>query len=167
VYSAIFLARRNMRARRGRTLLTLLGIILGVAVVLAIQVTNQTTLDSLRRVFDRTTGKASLVVIPVNENRQPLDDDVLRNVEREPGVLAAVPSLRMRTLLASDVGSWQIAFNMSGIAAGNFFQLYGIDPQLDPQVRLYALTAGRMPRPEKYELVIPEKTAREKDLQVF
>jgi putative ABC transport system permease protein len=166
VYSAIFLARRNMRARRGRTLLTLLGIILGVAVVLAIQITNQTTLDSLRRVFDRTTGKASLVVIPVNETRQPLDDDVLDKVEREAGVQAAVPSLRVRTLLASDASSWQIAFNMSGIAAGNFFQLYGVDPEMDPQVRVYALSAGRMPRPEKYEVVIPEKTAREKDLQI-
>ena len=79
---------------------------------------------------------------------------------------AAVPSLRIRTLLASDAGSWQIAFNMSGIAAGNFFQLYGIDPELDPQVRVYALSAGRMPGTDKYEVVIPEKTAREKDLQI-
>ena len=35
-----FLARRNMRSRRGRTLLTLVGIILGVAVVLAVRITN-------------------------------------------------------------------------------------------------------------------------------
>jgi hypothetical protein len=118
---------------------------------------NQTTLDSLRRLFDRTTGKASLVVIPVNEERQPLDDGVLSKVEREPGVQAAVPSLRVRTLLASDAGSWQIAFNMSGIAAGNFFQLYGIDPELDPRVRVYELSARRMPKTEKYEVAIPEK----------
>ena len=166
MFSAIFLARRNMRGRRGRTLLTLLGIVLGVAVVLAIQITNQTTLDSLRQVFDRTTGKAGLVVISVNEERQPLDDAVLSKVEREVGVLAAVPSLQVRTLLASDANSWQIAFNMSGIAAGNFFQLYGIDPELDPQVRVYVLSAGRMPKAEKYEVAIPEKTAREKDLQI-
>ncbi len=49
MFSTIFLARRNMRAHLGRTFLTLLGIILGVAVVLAIQVTNQTTLELIAR----------------------------------------------------------------------------------------------------------------------
>lgn len=166
MFSVIFLARRNLRARRWRTLLTLLGIVLGVAVVLAIQTTNQTTLDSLRRVFDRTTGKASLVVVPVNKNRRPLDDDVLAKVERQAGVKIAAPSLQARTLLLDDAASWQIAFNMSGIAEGNFFLLYGIDPALDPQVRVYVLSAGRMPKAEKYEVVIPEKTAREKNLQI-
>jgi len=37
VFSAIFLARRNMRGRRGRTLLTLLGIVLGVAQTIGAQ----------------------------------------------------------------------------------------------------------------------------------
>ena len=55
-FTPFFLAQRNMRTRWGRALLTLMGIVLGVAVVLAIQMTNQSTLDSIRQVFDQATG---------------------------------------------------------------------------------------------------------------
>jgi len=113
-----------------------------VAVVLAIQITNQTTLDSLRKVFDRTTGQASLLVVPVNEKKRPLDESVLAKVVRIEGIDVAAPSLRSRTLLASDASSWQIAFSMSGIAAGSFFQLYGVETGIDAQVRVYILDSG-------------------------
>ena len=146
--------------------MTLLGIILGVAVVLAIQITNQTTLDSLRKVFDRTTGQANLLVVPVNKNKHPLDEAVLAKVARSEGIEVAAPSLRSRTLLASDASSWQIAFNMSGIAAGNFFQLYGVEPENDAEVRVYILSSGRMPKLHKYEVAIPEQFAAEKKLQL-
>jgi len=164
--TTIFLALRNLRAHRGRTFLTLLGIILGVAVVLAIQITNQTTLDSLRKVFDRTTGQANLLAISANENKRPLDQSTLAKLARQPGVEVAAPSLRSRTLLASDAASWEIAFSMSGVAAGNFFQLYGVEPGLDVQVRVYVLSSGRMPKPDKYELIIPQQFAAEKNLQL-
>lgn len=166
MYTPFFLARRSMRSRPGRTLLTLLGIVLGVAVVLAIQVTNTTTIDSLRQVFDRAAGQAALIVVSPNPVEQPLDEDVLSRVERSPGVLAAAPSLRARTLLAADASGWQIGFSMTGIAEGSFFQLYGIDPGLDPQVRVYILSAGRMPRPGTYEAVLPESTAQSKHLSI-
>ena len=164
--ASIFLARRNLQTHRWRTFLTLLGIVLGVAVVLAVQITNQTTLDSLRAVFERTTGQASLLITPINENKAPLDEAILGNAERIEGVEVASPALRVFTLLASDAGSWQIAFDMSGIAAGNFFQLEGIDPELDPQVRVYLLKAGRLPKAEKYEVVIPAQFGEEKNLEI-
>ena len=166
ITTPLFLARRNMRSRRGRTLLTLLGIVLGVAVVLAIQITNQSTLDSLRQVFDRASGQADLLVVPLNENGRPLDETLLARLAKADGVQLAAPSLHVRTLLASQAESWQIAFNMSGIAAGNFFELYGVDPELDPQVRVYELAAGRMPRPQKYEILIPEKLAADEGLDI-
>ena len=159
-----FLARRNLRARRGRTLLTLLGIVLGVAVVLAIQVTNQSTLDSLRQTFDRTTGQASLVVTPANPGAEKLDQETLYRVEDVQGVLTAAPSVQVQTLLASEAESWQIALSMTGIASGNVFLLYGVDPELDTQVRAYNLSAGRMPVMGEYEAVLPEEYALEKRL---
>jgi putative ABC transport system permease protein len=166
ITTPFFLARRNMRSRRGRTVLTLVGIVLGVAVVLAIQITNQSTLDSLRQVFDRASGQADLLVVPLNENARALDEALLERLMKVDGVQLATPSLHVRTLLASDAESWQIAFNMSGIAAGNFFELYGVDPELDPQVRVYELKFGRMPRPEKYEILIPEKLATDEGLEI-
>jgi putative ABC transport system permease protein len=164
--SPIFLARRNMRSRPGRTLLTLLGIVLGVAVVLAIQITNQTTLDSLRRVFDRTTGQANLLVVPGDADGRAIEIELWQKVEKEPGVQVAAPTVQVRTLLASQAKSWQIAFSMSGIAEGNFLILYGIEPELDPQVRVYELSAGRLPKVGKYEAAISQKMADENDLQI-
>jgi len=161
-----FLARRNLRARRGRTLLTLLGIVLGVAVVLAIQVTNQSTLDSIRHTFDRATGQAGLVVIPTNPGAQRLDETTLFRSEKEQGVLAAAPSVRVQTLLSSEAESWQISLSMTGVAAGNVLMLYGIDPKLDPQVRVYQLARGRMPVEGEYEVVVPEAYAAEKKLSL-
>lgn len=161
-----FLAQRNMRTRWGRTLLTLLGIVLGVAVVLAIQMTNQSTLDSIRQVFDQATGQASLVVVPANRGADKLEEDTLFRAEKFQGVLAAAPSVRVQTLLASEAKSWQIAFSINGIAAGNLLVLYGVDPDLDTQVRVYKLAAGRMPLSDEYEAILPEKYATEKKLAI-
>ena len=161
-----FLALRNMRTRLGRTLLTMAGIVLGVAVVLAIQVTNQSTLDSIRRMFDRAAGQAHLLVIPTSQGGEALNESLLPLVANTRGVQLAAPSLTVQTLLASEVDSWQIAFSINGIAAGNVLQLSGVDAELDPEVRLYVLTAGRMPENDRYQAVLPEKYAVEKGLQI-
>ena len=58
----LILAIRNMRIRWMRTALTCLGIVLGVAVILAISITNDSTLKSIRNVFDEASGKANLLV---------------------------------------------------------------------------------------------------------
>lgn len=162
----LFLAWRAIRTRRARTLLTMLGIVLGVAVVLAIQITNQSTLDAIRQVFDRTTGQAGLSVVPVNQGAERLDERVYDDVSGAPGVQVAAPLMRVQTLPAREAQSWQIAFSMSGITPGNLFLLYGIDPDLDPQVRVYELSTGRMPSPGAYEAILPAKYAADKGLDL-
>jgi putative ABC transport system permease protein len=160
----LFLAARNMRARRWRTLLTLMGIVLGVAVVLAIEITNESTLDSLRQVFDRATGTANLLVVPADESREPLEAALLGRVAAQEAVEVAAPSIQARTLLAGDAENWQIAIDINGLASGNLLQLYGIDPILDPQVRVYLISIGQMPLPGEYQVALPEKLARDKGL---
>jgi putative ABC transport system permease protein len=161
------LALRNIRTRPGRTLLTLLGIVLGVAVVLAIQITNQSTLASLRQIFDRAAGGASLVVIPSSSySRAGLNVDLLTVLEGEPGVTAAAPLLRRQTMLASEVSSLDFDLTIDGIAAGRILQLYGVDPQLDPQVRVYDLSAGRHPQAGRYEVTLPVGFANDRRLEV-
>jgi putative ABC transport system permease protein len=147
-------------------LLTLIGIILGVAVVLAVQVTNQSTLDSIRRVFDRAAGQANLLIVPVNQGGDVLEEDLLAQVERAGGVEVAAPSVKVQTLLASEAESWQIAFTINGLASGNVLDLYGVDPILDPQVRIYQLAAGRTLEPEAYEVLLSEKFAEGKGLRL-
>jgi len=161
-----FLALRNMRTRLGRTLLTVVGIVLGVAVVLAVQVTNQSTLDSIRRVFDRAAGQANLLIVPVNQGSDVLEESLLAQIERADGVEVAAPSVKVQTLLASEAESWQIAFTINGLASGNVLDLYGVDPILDPEVRVYQLFEGRAPEPEAYEVLVSRKFAQEKGLQI-
>jgi putative ABC transport system permease protein len=161
------LALRNIRTRPGRTLLTLLGIVLGVAVVLAIQVTNQSTLESLRQIFDRSAGQANLVVIPArNTSRAALDEDLLPVLEGERGIAAAAPLIRRQTTLASEVSSLDFDLTIDGVAAGRILQLYGVDPELDPLVRVYELSAGRMPDDGRYEVLLPRKFVDEKRLRL-
>jgi putative ABC transport system permease protein len=53
----------EMRRRPGRTLLTLLGIVIGVAAVVAISVTNTTTHQAYRDMFESLAGRAALEVV--------------------------------------------------------------------------------------------------------
>ncbi|MBM3143856.1 MAG: ABC transporter permease [Chloroflexi bacterium] len=161
-----FLALRNMRTRIGRTLLTLMGIVLGVAVVLAIQITNQSTLDSINQVFDRAAGQADLLVVPALGGQDKLDEALLPQTQALDKVQTAAPSIQVYTILAMDAESWQIDFTVTGISAGNSLQIYGIDPILDPQVRVYEIEVGRLPKPEAYETVIPASYAEEKGLKL-
>lgn len=166
-FPSFSLAFRNIHTRRWRTLLTLLGIVLGVAVVLAIQITNQSTLASLRQVFDRAAGQANLLVAPSNTRPENvLDEEAIFRVEHEPGVLQAAPSLNVYTLLASEAGSYDFNLTIDGVAAGTLLQLYGIDPGRDPEVRVYAMADGRLPEEDRYEAAVTEKYAGEKGLRM-
>jgi ABC-type antimicrobial peptide transport system permease subunit len=76
------LAFRNLTTRKLRTLLTLMGIVLGVAVVLAINITNDSTLDSIRTVFDEASGKAHLVITDNSALPEAFSISVLKQVQR-------------------------------------------------------------------------------------
>ena len=58
------LAFRNLWTRKTRTLLTALGIVLGVAVILAINIANSSTLASINKIFDEAWGLVDLVIVP-------------------------------------------------------------------------------------------------------
>ena len=165
-FTPFSLAWRNMRSRRGRTLLTLLGIILGVAVVLAIRITNESTLASIRNVFDRATGSASLLVVARNPNQETLSEDALERVADFPGVETAAASLIANSFLAAEADSWELQFSVQGVAEGSVLRVYGIQPESEAQVHVYELTAGRLPEEDTYEAALPETYAQEKGLTI-
>nr|MBI2904573.1 ABC transporter permease [Chloroflexota bacterium] len=160
----LLLAVRNMSARWMRTLLTCLGIVLGVAVILAIAVTNDSTLLSIRNVFDEASGKANLLVQSSSADGGGFDQSALPRAQSTAGVVASAPAVSAFTLLASDAENWQIAFGIGGVASGSSLQILGVDPDIDQQVRQYDLTAGRWLQADAYEAVITEKYAADKHL---
>ncbi len=56
------LAFRNLWVRKSRTLLTLAGVALGVALVLAVSITNASTRQSFEDFFAQASGNASLTI---------------------------------------------------------------------------------------------------------
>ena len=160
------LALRNMRARWMRTALTGLGIMLGVAVILAIAIANASTLRSIRAVFDEATGRANLVVLPSTASGEGLAGGTLARVAAVEGVAAAAPAAQAITLLAREAENWQIAITINGQAAGNNLVLLGVDPRLDRQVRQYDLTAGRWLESDAYEAILTDKFALDRGLAV-
>lgn len=163
------LALRNMRTRLWRTALTTIGIVLGVAVVLAIQITNDSTLESIRQVFDRAAGRANLLIVAPgsgSESTSAFEQEILEDLEREAQVQVAAPSVRVQTTLAGETDQTNFDFTITGVSSGSILEVYGIDPELDPQVRVYELAAGRFPAPGAYETLLTEEYAAEKNLEI-
>ena len=136
------LALRNMRERPIRTMLTALGIVLGVAVVLAVSITNESTLASIRSIFDQAAGRADLTIASSGVIGDSFSDGALARVRRVPGVQLAFPVVSGRTLLASEVDKWGLDVSVGGTRTANDLLLFGIDPAQDRQVRDYDLMAG-------------------------
>ncbi len=148
---AIFrLALRNLFARKLRTLLTLGGIVLGVAVVLAINITNDSTLDSVRTVFNEASGRANLVITDSSAVPEDFSPGVLRQVERTPGVAAAAPSVNRTTLTVQQAAEWGLALSVAGAAGANDLLVMGVQPDVDRTVRDYEIVDGAwLPQKER------------------
>ncbi len=80
---AAYLARE-----KGRTLLTVLGVALGVAVLVAIDLANESAVASFRRTMDEVAGRAQ---ITVRGNGSGLRPEVLSVIASTPGVASASP----------------------------------------------------------------------------
>ncbi|MFQ6015348.1 MAG: ABC transporter permease [Anaerolineae bacterium] len=162
------LAFRNLRVRFIRTLLTIMGIVLGVAVILAISITNQSTLDSIETVFDEASGKAHLVVEESSTTGEGFEQSVAERVETIEGVEVAVPSATARTLLASQTEEWQWNIAIGGGGRGNDLLLLGIDPALDREARVYLMVAGQFLKPgdDSYTVVLVKDFADDEGIEV-
>ncbi len=136
------LAVRNLVTRKSRTVLTVGGIVLGVAVVLAVAITNESTLASIHRIFDEASGRASLIVTSDSAIGDAFDADTLVRTTRLPGVEQVAPSVTHRTLLVDDVGSWDVQVSVAGARSTNDLLLFGVDPEIDRSMRDYEILAG-------------------------
>ncbi|MFQ5944833.1 MAG: FtsX-like permease family protein [Anaerolineae bacterium] len=158
----------GLRARPGRTLLTIAGIALGVSVVLAIQITNQSTLASVERVLEEASGRAHLQVESAALTGEGFGEEVLNDVARVPGVELAVPSLSAPTLLAEDADQWEPSFVLGQGFVPNILQLYGVNPALDPEARVYRMVEGSFlaPGDDSRVMVITDRFAERKGVSL-
>ena len=125
------LASRNLRARKARSLLTSVGIILGVAVVLAVAVTNASTLSAFQEMVDSLSGKSDLLVNAPTGKGMPRS--YLNGIRRFRDVSVAAPGILAPTTLI--VGSKKATLDVAGI-----------EPGTDRKLRSYSVKSGRFLR---------------------
>jgi putative ABC transport system permease protein len=156
---------RSLSTRRMRSILTLFGIVIGVACIFAINFTNENAYRSITSLFEGTTGRVSLE-IRSSANVGGLPQDLLEQVSSSDGVDKAVGFLKLPAALP-DEDQEQIDLNFFGTGAGGLM-LHGIDPILDKELRDYTLTDGRFLKAnvEQNEVVLVESFAQENNLSV-
>ncbi len=118
---------RELRRRPGRTVLTLLGIVIGVAAVVAVSVAASTAGTAFQDMFAAVGGRASLEVVAHGQGG--FDGSVAASLEAVPGVKAAVPAVQEQAALLGGKGRVTVL-------------VMGVDPVRDRLVRDYAVQSG-------------------------
>jgi putative ABC transport system permease protein len=167
LYQIRLLSLRSMRVRSTRFLLSTFGIVLGVAVILAITVTNQAALDSIVELFANTSGRSNLVVSSANLDGAGFPDRILRSVSNHPEIAVAAPVLQANTISTGDVPPDQLGLGLLGTSAGGL-RLHGIIPEMDRRVRDYRLAKGTFlsDDPDAREIVLVEDYAEDQEVGV-
>lgn len=122
---------REITRRPGRTLLTFLGIVIGVAAIVGVSVTIGMTRTVYRDMFDTLTGKASLEV--VSDDQRGFDAVVAESIAQVEGVIAAVPVIQQPAAFKK--------MGEDGKGASGVIVL-GVDPELDTAARDYVYRSG-------------------------
>lgn len=118
----------EVRRRPGRSLLTLLGIVIGVASTVAITISIQTASGAHRDLYDTVGGRAALEVVA--PGLEGLDENLCERLAKVPGVKAAVPLIQSPAALVGRSGPVPV-------------MVLGIDPVRDEATRRYHLRDGR------------------------
>jgi putative ABC transport system permease protein len=160
---------RSIKAHRLRFMLSTFGIVLGVAAMLAINVTNQTALESIQELFQSTSGNAKLTVTSADaESSQGFPEKVRVTVENTAGVKMVAPLIKAQTKLSEDSDSEQLALSMFGANIAGEIEVYGIIPDIDRKVRSYKLTDGHFLSsfPSVREIVLVDEYAEDKEVGI-
>jgi putative ABC transport system permease protein len=148
-------------------MLSMFGIVIGVATLLAINVTNQTALDSIVKLFSDTSGKAKLSVISTDSDNKGFDEALATSIQNNPQVSIASPILKTTSDLADTETATSLDLGLFGTGGGAIL-IHGILPEMDTQVREYKLSEGGFLGADgaKDEIVLVEDFAKENDLDV-
>ncbi|MBI3748747.1 MAG: ABC transporter permease [Chloroflexi bacterium] len=151
------LAWRSLRARTLRSLLSGLGVALGVAVLFAGLATNAGIDSSVNSTVRDLVGRADLRVAAFGEHG--LTPETVRAIKETPGVEVIAPALQRRIYLGPDIDAGQ--------ALPPPVTVLGIDPVAEPQLHDLHLIAGSLLRePTEPSALISEQLANEDGLTV-
>jgi putative ABC transport system permease protein len=156
---------RSLSTRRMRSVLTLFGIIIGVACIFAINFTNENAYQSITNLFEGTSGRVNLEVRS-SANVGGLPEEKVAEVAAEEGVALAAGIIKMPAALP-DEEKEQVDLNFFGTSSGGLV-LHGIDPLLDMKLRDYNMTEGEFltDDPDEHEIVLVDSFAKDNDIEL-
>src|SRR6266566_9117176 len=129
------LAWRGLADRPLRTILTVAGVALGVAIITATLIANQAATEAVQRATAELFGRASLRVRAFND--EGLTPRAVTLINGLPGVAAAAPVAERRLTMSTLPSQHEQVFTLLAI---------GVEPAGEPKVRTYDLVSGRFLR---------------------
>ncbi|MBU6153598.1 MAG: ABC transporter permease [Bdellovibrionales bacterium] len=124
------LTLNQLKTRKLRNGLSLLGICFGVALYTSIDLVNESTLQSFRSGIEAMSGKATLSVLG---GPSGFPESVLGKIEGVPGVASAVPIIET-----------QAYYTPTGTASTQTIMILGVDLLRESSVRAYQVRDGGM-----------------------
>lgn len=144
----LLLAWRNLSSRPARTLLATSGVVLGVAMVMAIAITVRSVGKELAAISAGDAGGAALAVTPAAGERW-LDESLAERIQTAAGVQKVLPQVLGGTVLAFDGALENVSF-------------FAVNPQAEEGVGTYQIVAGKVPAAsESPGVVLEEQWAKE------
>ena len=152
------LSFRNLRARVQRTLLTAVGIVLGVGIVFGVLTLSDTMSGTFKEIFTKAYGSADLNVTAAGGSGG-FDQKAIREVRGYEGVGSAAPSYSLSSslILASK--------EKNGLPEVRSMRLSGVEPQSAQLATGFALTDGHFPHSGK-ELTLDGGSAKSAGLRI-
>ncbi|MDQ5817306.1 MAG: ABC transporter permease [Actinomycetota bacterium] len=149
---------RNLRARAQRTLLTAIGIVLGVGIVFGVLTLSDTMASTFKQLFSKAYGSADLTVTAAGGSGA-FDERVLEKVRGYQGVASAAPRLSLSSSLILDKKL------ENGLPEVQGMRLFGVEAESAALATGFELTDGRFPRGGK-ELTLDGGSAETAGLRI-
>ena len=149
---------RNLRARAQRTLLTAIGIVLGVGIVFGVITLSDTMSSTFSELYSRAFGAADITVSAAGGSGT-FDDRVVEKVRGYEGVESAAPRLSLPASLILDTRQ------QNGLPEVQSMRLFGIEPESASLATGFELTEGRFPASGK-ELTLDGGSAESAGLKI-
>ncbi|HJQ29871.1 MAG TPA: ABC transporter permease [Rubrobacter sp.] len=144
------LSLRNLRARVQRTLLTAVGIVLGVGIVFGVLTLSDTMSGTFKELYTRAYGAADLTITAAGGSGG-FDKKVVEKVRGYDGVGSAAPRYSLSSSL--------ILERKNRLPEVRTMRLFGVEPQSAKLATGFELTDGHFPRSGK-ELTLDGGSAK-------
>ena len=152
------LSLRNLRARVQRTLLTAVGIVLGVGIVFGVLTLSNTMSGTFQQLFSRAYGSADLTVTAAGGSGG-FDEGIVEKIRNSDGVASAAPRYSVASSLILDRKT------EAGLPEVQSMRLFGVEPESAELATGFELADGRFPK-GKQELTIDGAAAEGAGLEI-